>query len=284
MNPVIEFKDVSFSYNRGDNGGGRVEDLSFEIFPGDFVAIIGSNGAGKTTTSKLMNGLLRPKKGEVRIGGVATNKCATSKIAHKVGMLFQDPDKQICKGTVREELAFSLSLHNVSKEEIVRRVEKALKDFDFPGDAAPFMLSRGERQLLALASVVVCEPDILILDEPTTGLDFRECMSIMKRIEQLNAKGTTVVMISHDMEVVGDFAKRVIVMAKGNIIADGKPAALFRNTSIMEQASLLAPMIVELSCLLSQEPHFHNYVTSASTVGEMLKAIETITHLKRKAS
>lgn len=233
MKTMLEFQGVSYAYEAQADGNAVVSDLSFSVCKGEFVALIGSNGAGKTTTSKLMNGLLKPTAGTVLVEGVPTTDLKTSAVARKVGMLFQDPDRQICRNTVSDELAFGLGLRDVPEEEIERRVGEVLSDFGFDGQSAPFMLSRGERQLLALASVVVCEPEVLILDEPTTGLDYRECMHIMDRIKKLNGAGTTVVMVSHDMELVFDFADRVIAMGGGRLVADGAPEAVFRDGAVM---------------------------------------------------
>lgn len=317
MSAILEFKKVGYSYNTSANHSkqsktrsiqhvdsalysnsknlsqnaamswhadqlGVVHDLSFSFKKGDFVAIIGGNGAGKTTTSKLMNGLLKPTVGEVFLDGVATSETKTSKIANKVGMLFQDPDKQICKNTVHEELAFGLRLRGLSDEDISQRVDVIINEFGLLPSAAPFMLSRGERQILALASIIVCEPEVLILDEPTAGLDYRECMQIMQRVKRLNELGTTVIMICHDMELVLDFAKRLLVMARGEIIADGAPQELFRNTNVMEEASLLPPMIIDLSLKLKEDFGVSKLLDSVSSVEEMLKALQAVSSTKTK--
>ncbi|WP_139650564.1 energy-coupling factor ABC transporter ATP-binding protein [Raoultibacter phocaeensis] len=274
MKAVLELIRASYVYGAQANGHAVVNDLSLSIHQGEFVAIIGENGAGKTTTSKLMNGLLKPTEGSVLVNGVPTTKLKTSAIAHAVGMLFQDPDRQICQNTVAEELAFGLKIRGLSDEEAGARVARALEDFGFDGESAPFMLSRGERQLLALASVVVCEPDVLILDEPTTGLDYRECMHIMSRIETLNRAGTTVVMISHDMELVFDFAKRVVAMAHGCIVADGAPEAVFRDRFVMAKASLVPPQMIELSLRLSEDSRNKGAFDHVTSSSDMLRALE----------
>lgn len=283
MKTMLEFQGVSYAYEAQADGNAVVSDLSFSVCKGEFVALIGSNGAGKTTTSKLMNGLLKPTAGTVLVEGVPTTDLKTSAVARKVGMLFQDPDRQICRNTVSDELAFGLGLRDVPEEEIERRVGEVLSDFGFDGQSAPFMLSRGERQLLALASVVVCEPEVLILDEPTTGLDYRECMHIMDRIKKLNGAGTTVVMVSHDMELVFDFADRVIAMGGGRLVADGSPEAVFRDGAVMGQASLMPPQIIELSMRLSSS-RFGGLFDRAATSSAMLEALRTAGFEGRKVS
>ena len=245
---MIDFSNVSFGYS---NNAVTVDEINFHINKGEFVAIIGENGAGKSTVSKLVNGILKPTKGTVTIAGMDTKTARTSKIAEKVGFLFQNPDRQICQKTVREEIRFGLSLvSDKTDEEIDKRVDEVLEQYHFNGDREPFTLSRGQRQLLALCSLVAVAPEVLILDEPTTGLDYRECMDIMYDIKELNKQGVTIVMVCHDMEVVLDFADRVIAMSKGRIVAAGSTHDVFRNQQAMEAANVLPAQIPELAMRL----------------------------------
>lgn len=246
---IIEFKNVNFSYRNDAN----IRDISVEIKKGDFVAIIGSNGAGKSTFSKLCNGLLKPSSGDVLVEGDNTKKVKTSKLAKKIAFLFQNPDRQICCNTVREEIAFSLKNIGLSEEEVNRRVEKTLQDFGFDPDAEPFSLSRGQRQRLCLACLIAVRSDILILDEPTTGLDYKECIELMEKIRELNKEGTTVLMVCHDMEVVLDYASRVLVMTGGRLIADGATRWILGDDELLAQARLLQPQICETATKLGKE-------------------------------
>lgn len=258
---MIQFENVSLTYGAAQ----AVRDLTFTIPDGAFVALIGANGAGKTTTAKLMNGILKPTAGRVLIDGKPTTALRTSELARKVGFLFQNPDRQLCRMTVREEIAFGLEL--VGAQNIRDRVEAVLDDFGFDGDRDPFSMSRGERQRVALASLIAAEPGVLILDEPTTGLDYRECMAMMARIKALNAQGTTVVMVCHDMELVLDFAERVLVFSAGQLLLDGQTREVFRNTAALEAASVLPPQMTRLSARLS------DLLPPADTVEEMERAI-----------
>ena len=241
---MIAFEGVRYAY---PNTEALIDSLSFTVEKGEFVSIIGENGAGKTTVSKLIDGLLKPSAGTVTVAGLNTATVKTSAIARHVGFLFQDPDRQICKNTVREEIAFSLVLQGVDKAEIGRRVSRIVESFGFDGDKDPFTLGRGERQRVALASIIAAEPEIMILDEPTTGLDYRECMQVMEAIQALNDQGVTVVMVCHDMEVVLDFARRVLVLSGGQLIADGEPRAVFRDQAVMKRASILPPQIIQVA-------------------------------------
>ena len=186
---MIEFEKVSASY---DGELPILRDVSFRIPDGDFVAFVGTNGAGKSTTMRLVNGLLKPSSGQVLIDGVPTTQLRTSQLAAKVGFLFQNPDRQICCSTVREELLFGFRAQGRADAEAQAKVDAMIERFGFDGDAEPFLLNRGMRQLLALASIIVMEPPVVVLDEPTTGLDFHECAKVMDVIAELNAHGRCV--------------------------------------------------------------------------------------------
>lgn len=246
---MIEFKSVSASY---DGELAVLNDVSFTINDGDFVAFVGTNGAGKSTTMRLMNGLLKPTAGEVLIDGVSTRDLLTSELAQKVGFLFQNPDRQICCSTVREELMFGFKAQGRDDASACARVDALIERFGFDPDAEPFLLNRGARQLLALASIIALETPIVVLDEPTTGLDFRECSQVMELIAGLNVCGKTVIMVCHDMEVTADYAKRVIAMTQGRVVGDGPTFEVFRDRGILEQAHLLPPQIVDISLQLGE--------------------------------
>lgn len=270
---MIEFRNVSASY---DGERAILSDVSFVIEEGEFVSFVGTNGAGKSTTMRLMNGLLKPTSGDVLIDGLNTRDLKTSQLAHKVGFLFQNPDRQICNNTVREELLFGFKALGEAGSRAEQKVEEIISEFGFGPDDDPFLLNRGTRQLLALASIVVLEPQVLILDEPTTGLDYRECTKVMDIVGRLHAQGTTVVMVCHDMEVVADYAQRVIVMNHGQLIDDGPTFDVLRRPETLRRASLLPPQITGVSMeLVSRMPAMSGSgLAQANTVDEMVKAIE----------
>ena len=269
---MIEFVDVTASY---DANISILNGVSFRIEDGDFVAFVGTNGAGKSTTMRLMNGLLKPDSGQVLIDGVPTTALKTSELARRVGFLFQNPDSQICCNTVRDELAFGFKVQGAYDDEARQRVQSIIDEFGFDGDADPFLLNRGTRQLLALASIVVMAPPVIILDEPTTGLDYRECVRVMSIIERLHESGSTVVMVCHDMEVVGDFAERVIVMSGGKVVDEGPTFDVLRKRETLRAASLVPPQMVALSlALASEDARFAaSDASTANTVDEMAVAI-----------
>ena len=249
---MIQMEHVSFSYS---DQGPTVQDVSFHVEKGEFAAILGANGAGKTTTVRLIDGLIRPTSGRVLIHGADTATSPVSARARRVGFLFQNPDRQICKNSVREEILFGLKTvrGEESEEALNARCEEVLKDFGFTGEEEPFSLSRGQRQRVALASILAVEPEVLILDEPTTGLDYLECCHIMDRIRRMNEEQqVTVVMVCHDMEVVLDYATRALVMSGGRLLADGPVKEVFRDTELMERASILPPQMIGLSLRLGE--------------------------------
>ena len=242
--PVVRLRDVTYTY---PGGGASVRHLNLEVYPGEFVGLVGQNGAGKTTATKLVNGLLKPSSGTVEVAGLDTRTARTSQIARHAATLFQNPDHQICRDTVLDEVAFGLELGGVDVETARERARAVAEDFGLPLGEAPFSLSRGQRQMVALASVVVLEPELVILDEPTSGLDYRECMTVMETVRRMADRGSAIIMVCHDMEVVSDFAERLVVMADGEIAAAGPTHDLFADESLMKRASMRPPQVVELA-------------------------------------
>ena len=280
---TIEFRNVHASY---DADTPILRGVDFTVRDGEFVAFVGTNGAGKSTTMRLVNGLLKPESGTVLIDGVPTTELKTSELAQRVGFLFQNPDSQICCGTVRKELMFGLEALGVDPEEATRRVEAAMAEFGFDPDADPFLLNRGTRQLLALASIVVLETPVVVLDEPTSGLDFRECVKVMNIIRLLHANGTTVVMVCHDMEIVADFAERIIVMSQGRIVDQGPTFEVLRDRATLKAADLIPPQIVDISMSLAiTHPDLAGTsLGRANTLNEMEAAVAGALGMPERAS
>ncbi len=271
---MINFSKVCFAYDKKN----IFENVSFSINDGEFAAIVGRNGAGKTTLMKLFNGLLKPTSGSVTIDGLNTRVTKTSELAKHVGFLFQNPDRQICRNTVKDEIEFGLKCLLTDKSEIERRCRQAIESFGFDSSKDPFSMSRGERQKVALASILALSPRILVLDEPTTGLDYKECMQIMDIIKELNEKGTTVIMVCHDMELVTDFARRVIVMGEGGVLADGGCKSVMSDAGVLRRTSLAPPQIAELAIKLGEG--FEDILT----LDEMTDRIEQISSAAQVAA
>lgn len=270
---MIEFRDVHAGYSDDKE---IIKGISFVIGDGEFVAFAGTNGAGKSTAMRLINGLLKPQEGDVLLDGISTRELKTSELAKRIGFLFQNPDSQICCNTVREELLFGFKAQDRLDAEAEARVDAMIEQFGFDGDAEPYLLNRGTRQLLALASVIVLEPAVVVLDEPTTGLDYRECTKVMDAIRELHGSGTTVIMVCHDMEVVGDYAARVIAMTDGRVVADGPTFTVLRDRDALACAHMLPPQIVDISMRLGEKKArlATTPVGRADTLDEMIEAIE----------
>ena len=272
---MIEFADVYASYSPEVP---ILKGVSFRIEDGEFVAFVGTNGAGKSTTMRLMNGLIKPDSGQVLIDGVPTTQIRTSQMARKVGFLFQNPDRQICCATVRDELMFGFKVLRRTGSDAQARVEAVMEEFGFNADDDPFLLNRGARQLLALASISVMELPVVILDEPTTGLDYRECVKVMEAVKRLHRQGTTVVMVCHDMEVVADYAERVIVMHDGRKVDEGPTFEVLRREETLTAAHLIAPQAVDISMRLGARlPRPKGTVLArANTIDELEDAIREL--------
>lgn len=270
--PVVQLRNVSFAYPSGE---AAVQDVDITVYPGELVGVVGQNGAGKTTVTKLITGLLKPSTGTVTVAGLDTSAVRTSQIARHAATLFQDPDRQICRDTVLDEVAFGLELAGIDAAEAHRRALPVIERFGLPAHEAPFSLSRGQRQMVALASVVVLEPEVIILDEPTSGLDYRECMTVMETVSDMAEAGSAVIMVCHDMEVVSDFAERLVVMAGGRVLGRGETHTLFADTELMQAASMEPPQVIELSHALatSVSPTFEGAFEVADVVARTKELI-----------
>ncbi len=224
---IVDVAGAAYSYGTGQAG---IEGINLTVRAGEILAVVGQNGAGKTTFTKLLNGLIKPSAGVVRIAGLDTRTTPVSALASHAATLFQNPDRQLCRNTVVEEISFGLELQGAPAEAARERARHVAATFGLPENASPFNLSRGQRQMVALASVVALEPELIILDEPTSGLDYRECMTVMETVRQRALDGAAVVMVCHDMEVVSDFADTLAVMAEGRLIEVGPPARCSQTT------------------------------------------------------
>jgi len=243
---MILFDDVSYSYSPGRYA---LEHINLNIGEAELAAILGENGAGKTTLVKHINGLLKPQSGKVTVSGIDTKDSTVATLARKVGLVFQNPDHQLFAETVEKELAFALVNFGLPPDEVSRRVDWAMKEFELTQyrERPPFMLSGGERKRLALASVLCYDPQILILDEPTTGQDSRQKTRLAALLKRINGEGKTVLVVTHDMEFVADFIPKVVLLSKGRVLAEGPAEEILTNRELLMSASLLPPQLAELS-------------------------------------
>lgn len=249
--PVIEMRDVNYSY---DNKNIVLNDVNLTISAGELVAILGRNGSGKTTLVRHIIGLLQPIRGKVIVMGKDVSVTPTHEIAQDVGFCFQNPNHQIVSFNVRDELLFGLKAHHISPTEFETRIHEALEFVDMLDlvNAEIFDLGKGQKQRLALASVLTLKPRILIIDEPTTGQDPRMSEEIFEIIKRLNEIGTTVLMITHKIDYAAIYAKRAIVLKHGRIAFDGPIQELMADLETMQANSLDLPETTKLAIRLSK--------------------------------
>jgi energy-coupling factor transporter ATP-binding protein EcfA2 len=244
LKPVLDVKDLRFGYGDAD----VLKGISFDVRPGEVVAILGRNGSGKTTMLKNIIGLLKPRSnGMVMLNGIDIKDLPVEEAARVAGFLFQNPDNMLFADTVLEEVMFSPI--NLGMADYKERGLKALEEVDLldKKDEYPRYLGNGEKLRLCVASILAMGPRIIILDEPTTGLDDNECSRLMEVVLKLKSEGVAVIMVSHDMNLVARYANKVIVIAGGKIFRQGTPAEVLKDSSAMGTASLKTPPIVQLS-------------------------------------
>ena len=247
---MIELQGVVFGYRPGLDVL-RGIDLTFA--DGELTAIIGNNGSGKSTLMKLILGLLKPTAGRVLVDGVDTRSARVSTLARKVGFVFQNPNDQLFASTVAEEIAFGLRNVGLAPDEVARQVDATLERFDLTPvrDVFPRFLSRGDRQKVCIASVLAMQPRILLLDEPTTGQDHRDSRAILELARRLNAEGVTILLVTHDLINVAEYARRVLLLRDGAVVRDGPTADVMADLPLLASCSLVPPQAVRVSVALA---------------------------------
>ena len=268
---IVDVAGAAYSYGTGQAG---IEGINLTVRAGEILAGVGQNGAGKTTFTKLLNGLIKPSAGVVRIAGLDTRTTPVSVLASHAATLFQNPDRQLCRNTVVEEISFGLELQGAPADAARERARHVAATFGLPENASPFNLSRGQRQMVALASVVALEPELIILDEPTSGLDYRECMTVMETVRQRALDGAAVVMVCHDMEVVSDFADTLAVMAEGRLIEVGPSREVFANDALLAHARIAAPCVPALGKRLAAR--FHPSFAHITEVADLVALVKEL--------
>ena len=254
----IEVRHLTHTYSQGSAfQATAIMDVNLTIQDGEFVGVIGHTGSGKSTLVQHLNGLLTPTSGQVLIDGEDMNQKGVDRrrIRQKVGLVFQYPEYQLFEETIAKDIAFGPKNLGLSPEEVDRRVRRAMEwvhlDYDRYAQRSPFELSGGQMRRVAIAGVLAMESKVLILDEPTAGLDPRGRDRILDMVKQLHAQGgVTVIMVSHSMDDISRLATRLIVMNKGRLVADGTPRELFRQVGMMESVGLGVPQATKLCALL----------------------------------
>lgn len=246
---LIEVREVSHRYPAGTLA---LADVTLDIHAGEFVAVIGQNGAGKTTLTKHLNGLLKPTRGDVLVGGTNTKEVRTSLLARRIGYVFQNPDHQIFSESVWAEVTFGPKNVGFTGEVLKETVRQALEAVElWPyRDRHPYSLSKGQRQRVALASIIAMQPEVFVIDEPTTGQDYHQSRQIMNLLRQQHEAGRTVLAVTHDMTIVAEYTRRTILVGRGRVLADGPTREVLGQFDVMRQTNLHPPQITLLAAEL----------------------------------
>jgi energy-coupling factor transport system ATP-binding protein len=257
--------------------------VSLQIEKGDFVGLIGHTGSGKSTLIQHMNGLLKPTSGKILINGfdITSSKAKLSEIRKKVGLVFQYPEYQLFEETVEKDVAFGPNNLGIEPEEVNRRVKESLEmvglNYDEIRGKSPFELSGGQKRRVAIAGVIAMKPEVLILDEPTAGLDPKGRDEILEQILALHAKqGITVILVSHSMEDIARYVSKIFVMDGGSLVLAGDPAEVFSHVEKLEEIGLAAPQVTYVAKALAEkgidiDPTIYTVETAASRLLDLLR-------------
>ncbi|MDO4903292.1 MAG: energy-coupling factor transporter ATPase [Limosilactobacillus sp.] len=250
--PEIKLTNVSFSYTNSVTQA--LKNLTLTIPAGSFTAIVGHTGSGKSTLVSLIDGLVKPTAGTIQMANTAigpnSSHADQARLRHHVGFVFQFPEQQLFAETVAKDIAFGPENLGFSASQVTSAVDRALQDVGLPhelADRSPFMLSGGQMRRVAIAGVLAMQPEILILDEPTAGLDARSTKLLMELISRLHAQGKTIILITHQMEQVAEFADQVVVMNHGELVTQTTPAQLFADHEFLQANHLGEPAAVRIS-------------------------------------
>ncbi len=244
----IEVKDLVYAY---EDGTKALRGVNLTVSDGEFIAFIGQNGSGKTTLAKCLNGLFKPTSGVVMVDGLNSRNTPIVQMVKRVGYVFQNPDHQLFNNNCQDEIAYGPHNIGLKEDEVQARVVEAAKVVGLGPEyfqEHPFFLNKGMRQRVAIASILALKPKVIIVDEPTTGQDIRQSLEIMDFLTDLNQNyGHIVIFVTHDMPIVSRYAKRVVMMGGGQIIADGPPAEVYAQLDNLARAFVEPPQITQLA-------------------------------------
>lgn len=272
---ILQVKNLTYSYNDGHKA---LNNVSLSIDKGDMVCLLGKNGAGKSTLFLHFNGIFEPDDGEIFVEGdlLKYDKKSLMDVRQKVGIVFQNPDDQLFASTVEEDVAFGPLNIGLSQEETEKRVENSLKIVGMEGfnKKAPHHLSGGQKKRVAIAGILAMDPDVMVLDEPTSGLDPMGASKILRLLKDLNQKGMTILISTHDVDFVPIYSNKVFIMDKGNIIKEGTPKEVFQDVELIRQSDLRLPKITHLFEVLDKEDTIEFGEDYPLTISEGRKAIK----------
>lgn len=274
-NIQLSTENLSFTYPDGTQA---LKNINIEIEKGEKVAIIGPNGAGKSTLFSHFNGLTEPTSGCVKIEGkhISFEKDELLKVRQKVGIVFQDPNDQLFAPTVKEDIAFGPMNLGLSYDEVEKRVEDALKMVGMENyeDKTPHHLSGGQQKRIAIAGIIAMKPELMILDEPTAGLDPDGVEKVLNIMNQLNEEGMTLIISSHDIDMISKYADKIFVLYNGEIIESGNKNKIFSDMELLKKAHLRTPITTEILYNLKESGLNVNTekISVKDTCAEIIKA------------
>jgi energy-coupling factor transport system ATP-binding protein len=274
---IIDVRDVTFIYP-AEPPVVALKNINLKVHKGEFIGIIGQNGSGKSTLVKNIIGLLKPTKGKIYFHGEDTSKYSVGELSKRIGLVLQNPDYQLFTISAEKEIEFGLKNIGVPEDEIEERISEALRlvGLEDKRDKYPFALSFGDRRKLSVATVIAMKPEVILLDEPTTAQDYRGRYMIAELAKRIHENlGTTILMITHDMNLVARYAKRLIVMADGEIIADGPTRKVFQMKDVLKRAFLKPPQITRFAQNLS-DLDVNPEVLSVDEMLEVLKPVKEV--------
>ena len=244
--PILEARHVTFAYQ---DGTVALRDLTLPVPKGRRVAILGANGSGKSTLFLTLNGILRPSEGTVLLGGepVRYDRAGLNDLRRRVGLVFQDPDSQLFAASVRQDISFGPINLGLSTAEVRTRVAEAIADTQIEdlADRPTHLLSYGQKKRVAIAGVLAMDPEVIVADEPTAGLDPEMTERLLRLLDQLQAMGRTIVISTHDLELAYAWADEAFVLRRGELIGQGPPTAVFQDAEMLRQARLVQPLVLE---------------------------------------
>ncbi|MBR0270766.1 MAG: ATP-binding cassette domain-containing protein [Methanobrevibacter sp.] len=268
----LSTKNLDYTYPDGTHA---LKNINMEIYKGQKVAIMGPNGAGKSTLFSHFNGLTEPTSGHIEIDGkpIKYDRDTLLEVRQKVGIVFQDPNDQLFAPTVKEDVAFGPMNLGLSYEEVEKRVDEALKMVGMEKfkDKTPHHLSGGQQKRVAIAGIIAMRPEIMILDEPTAGLDPEGVEKVLNILDNLNKEGMSIVISSHDIEMVNEFAEKIFVLNEGEILKSGDKHDIFSNKELLKKAHLKAPITTEILYKLKEKGY--SVDTTKISINEVVEEI-----------
>ena len=271
---ILEAVDLDYSYPDGTKA---LRNMNLHVQKGEKLAILGSNGAGKSTLFMQFNGIYRPNSGSLKYQGqdISYKNKALIELRKMVGIVFQDPDSQLFSASVYQDISFGPLNLGLTEEEVKERVKQALTDTETTDleDKPTHLLSYGQKKRVSIAGVLVMEPEVIIFDEPTAGLDPRHSKEFMQLLERLSIEGKTIILSTHDVDLAYSWSDRLVIMSSGEIIAQGAPGELFLRPELIERADLALPWLIEMHCGLVEKGWLPPSTPLPKTREDLLRSI-----------